>query len=343
MTQTGPGGDPFGGNAFGGDPFSGPPAGPPPPGRPAQPRPQPAETNTLATLSVVFAFVFAPAGAILGHLGLGQIASTGQRGRERALIGVTLSYAFITVAVVALVVWAAGGNDPSPSTVASAPSMSSSAPSTTESRIITTTSTPPAVPSPPKVDAAALPGVLLPLIDVRNLIGDQGQTPLGTSEGSEMPPADGGTFDDNSCLAAFVGGTPMAFDGSNQRQLYGSDSSNKQTGLQIGQAAVRFDDAAAAQKALASYIDQWRRCAGKTTQWTLPNGQVSTITYGPPVDAGGGMTTLSNSVSGLIAPAVFNRTIATKQNVLLDNSITGVGLGDIPTKVTQAMLDRIPN
>ena len=32
--------------------------------------------NTLATLSLVFAFVFAPAGAILGHLGLAQIRRT---------------------------------------------------------------------------------------------------------------------------------------------------------------------------------------------------------------------------------------------------------------------------
>lgn len=330
-----PQGNPFGGNPFGGTvtPAGGPPA-PAPPGQ----HPTPTETNTLATLSVVFAFVFAPAGAILGHLGLGQIARTGQRGRGRALIGITLSYVFITVAVVALVVWAATGGDEPASTV----TPTATNPSTTAATTSTKPSPPPPPPAP-KVDAAALPGVLLPLIDLRNLIGDQGQTPLGTSDHPEMPPADGGTFNDNSCLAAFVGGTPMAYDGTDQRQLYSSDSANNQTGMQIGQAAVRFDDAAAAQKALAGYIDLWRRCAGKTTQWTLPNGQVSTITFGAPVDAGGGMTTLSNAVSGLAAPAVFNRTIAAKQNVLVDNSITGVGLGDIPTKVTQAMLDRVPN
>ena len=58
----------------------------------------------MATLSVVFAFVFAPAGVILGHLALSQIHETGERGRDRALVGVTLSYVFITVAVVALIV-----------------------------------------------------------------------------------------------------------------------------------------------------------------------------------------------------------------------------------------------
>jgi eukaryotic-like serine/threonine-protein kinase len=93
-------GDPFGADPF--DPFTG--------GATAQetPAPQQQETHTLATLSVVFAFVFAPAGLILGHLALSQIHQTGQRGRDRALVGVTLSYVFITVAMVALLVSAAG-------------------------------------------------------------------------------------------------------------------------------------------------------------------------------------------------------------------------------------------
>jgi eukaryotic-like serine/threonine-protein kinase len=96
------GGDPFGGDPFTGDPFA--------VDRPTQTptSQQQRETNTLATLSVVFAFVFAPAGVILGHLALSQIHETEERGRDRALVGVTLSYVFITTVVVALVVAAAG-------------------------------------------------------------------------------------------------------------------------------------------------------------------------------------------------------------------------------------------
>ena len=115
MTHGGSGsgsGPPAGGDPFGNDPFAVGSATPTANGRsagltPRQPR---QETNTLATLSVLFAFVFAPAGAILGHLGLSQIRETGERGRDRALVGITLSYVFITVAVVALAVWSAGGN-----------------------------------------------------------------------------------------------------------------------------------------------------------------------------------------------------------------------------------------
>ncbi|ETB52838.1 hypothetical protein O976_08135, partial [Mycobacterium avium subsp. paratuberculosis 10-8425] len=63
----------------------------------------------MATLSLVFAFLFAPAGAVLGHLGLAQIRRTGELGRDRALVGVTLSYVFILLAVVALAGWATLG------------------------------------------------------------------------------------------------------------------------------------------------------------------------------------------------------------------------------------------
>ena len=95
--------NPFGHNPFELNPFHSGSVGMQGPPMPA-PLPPRDEANVLATLSVVFAFVFAPVGAILGHLGLSQIRQTGQRGRDRALVGVTLSYVFITVAIVALIV-----------------------------------------------------------------------------------------------------------------------------------------------------------------------------------------------------------------------------------------------
>jgi eukaryotic-like serine/threonine-protein kinase len=100
-------GAPSGDDPFGGDPFE---VGGPGASASQAPAPtsQQQETNTLATLSVVFAFVFAPAGVVLGHLALSQIHESGDPGRDRALVGVTLSYVFITVFVVALVVSAAG-------------------------------------------------------------------------------------------------------------------------------------------------------------------------------------------------------------------------------------------
>jgi hypothetical protein len=98
--------DPFGSEPFGSSPYG---------SQTPVPAPAPApsgEANTLATLSIVFAFVFAPVGVVLGHVALAQIKRRGERGRDRALIGLTLSYLFIVFGIVALVVWLIIGGGP---------------------------------------------------------------------------------------------------------------------------------------------------------------------------------------------------------------------------------------
>ena len=106
--------DPFGSEPTGSSPYGG--------GQTTAPPPAPSgEANTLATLSIVFAFVFAPVGAVLGHLALAQISRRGGRGRDRALIGLTLSYVFILFAVVALIVWLIIGGGPKSSPTQATP------------------------------------------------------------------------------------------------------------------------------------------------------------------------------------------------------------------------------
>jgi hypothetical protein len=106
--------DPFGSEPFGSSPYG---------GQAPAPAPAPSgEANTLATLSIVFAFVFAPVGAVLGHVALAQISRRGGRGRDRALIGLTLSYVFILFAVVALIVWLIIGGGPKSSPTQATPS-----------------------------------------------------------------------------------------------------------------------------------------------------------------------------------------------------------------------------
>ncbi|WBS07396.1 DUF4190 domain-containing protein [Mycolicibacterium neoaurum] len=162
--------DPFGGpppGSFGGPPpgasgqgYSGSPGffdapgsgfGAPPPG----PR---GEVNTLATLSIVFAVVFAPAGAVLGHLALNQIRRRSQRGRERAIIGLTLSYIVLVAAVIALVVWLVSGDEDSGATS-----------STTMSATGTTWTTPP----PPRTTVVTSPAPVRQTVAVGELaVGD---------------------------------------------------------------------------------------------------------------------------------------------------------------------------
>ena len=77
-------------------------AGPPPFGRP---------TNTMAILAVVMAFVFAPAGLILGILARKQIARTGEEGDGLALAGIIvggLITAFFVLMILFMIIAFAG-------------------------------------------------------------------------------------------------------------------------------------------------------------------------------------------------------------------------------------------
>jgi len=159
--------DPFGPDPLGGPPstqgYTPPPLTegiPPTTGSVFPPSGAPSgEVNTLATLSIVFAFVFAPAGAALAHVALSQIKRHGQRGRERAIVGLTLSYVIIVLAVIALVIWLLTANG-------------SESPSLPGSTTGTQTTTGAAVP-PPRTTVFTPPPAQRPTVRVEQLrVGD---------------------------------------------------------------------------------------------------------------------------------------------------------------------------
>ena len=86
--------DPFGPDPLGGPPstqgYTPPPLTqgiPPTTGSVFPPSGAPSgEVNTFATLSIVFAFVFAPAGAALAHVALSLIKQRGQTSRASCLV-----------------------------------------------------------------------------------------------------------------------------------------------------------------------------------------------------------------------------------------------------------------
>ncbi|MFC0528245.1 DUF4190 domain-containing protein [Phytohabitans kaempferiae] len=61
------------------------------------PPPQSGSTNVMAILSLVFAFVFAPVGIVLGHLAKKQIKERGEQGGGLATAGLVLSYIFTSL------------------------------------------------------------------------------------------------------------------------------------------------------------------------------------------------------------------------------------------------------
>ncbi|NLU80764.1 DUF4190 domain-containing protein [Micromonospora sp. HNM0581] len=64
-------------------------------------------TNVLAILSLVFAFVFAPAGIALGHLAKRQLRASGEDGEQLATWGLILSYIFTGLFLLACCGWLA--------------------------------------------------------------------------------------------------------------------------------------------------------------------------------------------------------------------------------------------
>ncbi len=65
----------------------------------------PGSTNTMAVLSLVFAFVASLLGVIFGHIARGQIRRTGEQGWGLATAGLIIGYIGIAVGVIALIVW----------------------------------------------------------------------------------------------------------------------------------------------------------------------------------------------------------------------------------------------
>ncbi|OBJ03650.1 hypothetical protein A5624_03065 [Mycobacterium sp. 1482292.6] len=269
-------------NPFGASPFHPNPFGAAPPGpqhQPPPPGPPRAEVNVLATLSVVFAFVFAPAGLILGHLGLAQMRRTGERGRDRALVGVTLSYVFITAAVVAVIVRA------------TLPDATRAATPATTAQITTTTQ-----PSAPTVAPADVDGLLANLEDIKNFTGDPAME-AGATVHQPTPDPGRGRIDRTDCWAVMEAGSPETYDVPAIAGFAGSgfaDSHDVDHQWGVGQTVAMFHDAAAAQAQLNKVLSILRRCGGAMMNATWPNGQTYPVAMEPPVDAGNGVTTMAH-------------------------------------------------
>ncbi len=79
------------------------PQGPPPQQGYYPPPPQGPPTNTMAIISLVCAFVFAPAGLICGFIARKQIRESGEAGQGLALAGIIISAIQIVIGILAII------------------------------------------------------------------------------------------------------------------------------------------------------------------------------------------------------------------------------------------------
>ncbi|CAM3179504.1 sensor domain-containing protein [Mycobacterium colombiense] len=297
--------------------------------------------NTLATLSVVFAFLLAPVGAVLGHFALRDIRRRGERGRNRAMVGLTLSYAFTVIAVVALVLWVTLGDNHAGQSTAH----------TTATGAMKPSATTPAPPEP-AVTAEGLQSLVLTGEDVAGLIKAPGMYVNKTwTQTHELQPGD--SFDPPECTQAVFNGLTASYRDSGYRAIYGVDLGQHTNGFPHGvsEFVAAFDNAAAAKAFATGAVNQINGCAGK--QLTYSHGGISGIySVGTPVQTGpvtsvkstlgtvqdNGRTT---DVGGQHTSAL--RALAAKANVVVDVDVIGRDLGDDATTLVQGILGRIPS
>ncbi|MDM4139013.1 MULTISPECIES: sensor domain-containing protein [Mycobacterium] len=316
------------------------------PGAPQPPPPAPPseEVNTLATLSVVFAFLLAPVGVVLGHFALKDIRRRGERGRNRALVGLTLSYAFTVIAVVALVLWATlGDKQTGQSTAHSGGTTAAGA-----AKLSANASAPPE----PSVTAEGLQSLVLTGEDVAGLIKAPGMYVNKTwTQTHELQPGD--SFDPPECTEAVFNGLTASYRDSGYRAIYGVDLGQHTNGFPHGvsEFVATFDNAAAAKGFVTKAVNHINGCAGK--QLTYSHGGISGIySVGTPAQTGpvtsvrstlgtvqdNGRTT---DVGGQHTSAL--RALAAKANVVVDVDVIGRDLGDDATALVQGILGRIPS
>jgi hypothetical protein len=305
----------------------------PPP--PAHRRP----VNTLATLSLVFAFVFAPVGAILGHLGLSQIRRTGELGRDRALIGLSLSYAFITLTVIALTGWA------TLSALTASRPQQAAAPATTAPVTTTTTEAPP----PPKVGPDDVIKLLPKLDALKGLTNDQNLEAGQTWDRPSKSDTDA-TIDRPQCWGSVMPGAPEAYDLKTMLRYRAEAFSDTQTllkSIQVIQAAMAFGDSPTAQAQLTKLVDGWRQCGGVPVTLTARGGPTYSLSLSPPADAGNGITTMDLAPKGL--KVRFVRAAAAKANVVVDLYVVNLGTTDAggarqtAISIVNYILNKIPD
>ena len=239
----------------------------------------------------------------------------------------------VALALTSAALLAACGGESEPATDTSAAEASQTSTSTTA----------PPPPTPAPVAAAQLPA-LLPTLDELKTITDNPQLIEGpNSTGVAVPDPSQQVYEPADCASSFSAGAPPAYEGTGYRKFHGASQAQSPTpSLMLGESVVTFDTAEAAQRALANYIEQWRRCANTQFVWKMiTQGQQAAFTLGEPVDAGGGVTSLRNVNDN--SPVTVTRAIAAKNNVLVDVQLMGSNLAEQNVTIANRILEKIPN
>ena len=246
------------------------------------------------------------------------------------MVGLTLSYTFMVIAVIAITIFTiTAGHPPATPSTASSPELGAPQP--------TWTSAPAQPPAPAPVN---LSKVLLSLDEVREIMKTPGLEDLRGSS----PAGPGGqdkdvTSDPPECGGAVASGLDTVYNLSSVVAMRSSSFGDTSTATIVGQSAASFDSAAAAQAFVAKNTDQWRQCSGKEFRIVSPSG---TLTWQiGAVTVGGDRTSLRNELTGRNNVPEY-RVMAARGNVVIDLSLFSRQATNEIDIMTDRILARIP-
>ena len=163
----------------------------------------------------------------------------------------TLSYAFILIAVAVLVIWTVVGTRPGKSlTVATSPPAATSSVSS--------------VPEQPLVTAAQLPKLLLSIDDVKHAVNAPNLAKV--EESAAVIGSQGYTVTPSGCLSALFASTKEAYQHSLARTVFSRAITGEgQDGMVVlNESISTFENSSAATSFVSELTGDWRGCAGKS-------------------------------------------------------------------------------
>ncbi|MBY0290803.1 MAG: sensor domain-containing protein [Mycobacteriaceae bacterium] len=240
--------------------------------------------------------------------------------------------AVVAAVIVALVVFTGGEDSSSTDATATTPAKVPAGPSTTAAATPRSTPAPAPPPPPPVVDAAALPGLLLPadLINQRmNTTGMTADPPLTELlSGSVTPP---------HCTGAWGPAYGATYKGSGYTGL--AIQGFFQPPIQMVQAVVSFPDAGAAKAFYDRQVADWNAC--KSTHIRYEGGGVTEADLGVPSVAAGIMTLLLVPTTARTAGQQCERDMALRSNVIVDVRACSPTVGSAGFSIANEIAERI--
>jgi eukaryotic-like serine/threonine-protein kinase len=243
--------------------------------------------------------------------------------------------------VVALVVWAALGHNDTGQQINAQPSSGTvGPPSPTAS---TTTTTPP----PPVVAPAGLDALLPTAPEINAIPGMPADMRLIATEIGLMDRTKDSniTITPAPCYTVFGVADSHGYDPAAQQGIRINGYHPPAKDAESIESVAGYPNAAAAQSALRTLVDDWRSC-GTTFSYSDPDGggRTAAWTVSGPAEAGNGITTATAAATRSMTGTIY-RAIAAKANVVVDVSVSsrpGSDRTELAVAIATAILDKIP-